>query len=317
MSDILPDLSVELCGVRLANPFVLASGILGTSASLLARVARWGAGAVTTKSIGPVYREGHPNPIVLDWGPGLINAVGLPNPGARDAIPFLAEAGRTLRELEVPLIVSIFAETPEHFAEVAAIVLEAQPAILELNISCPNVRDEFGEPFATSPKSAAEVVRAVRPVCEIPLFVKLAPNVSNIGAIAAAVVEAGADGITAINTMPGMVIDVESGVPVLSNRVGGISGPAIRPIAVRCIYEIAQAVPHVPIIGTGGVTRGRDAAELLMAGASAIGVGTAVYVHGPSVFERLAEELRHFMYTHGYARIADLRGLAHRVRGGV
>ncbi len=308
----MTDLQIDLCGVTLPTPFILASGILGTSATLLGRAARLGAGAVTAKSAGPGPRRGHPNPIVLDWGGGLINAVGLPNPGAEQEAELLAEAKATLGPLGVPLIASIFGGTPEEFAWVAGTVLRAQPDILELNISCPNVHDEFGEPFAASCAGAASVVRAVRPVCHIPLFVKLAPNVPNIGHIAAEAVAAGADGITAINTMPGMVIDVESGRPVLTNKSGGLSGPAIRPIAVRCIYEIAEAVPGVPIIGTGGVSTGRDAAELIMAGAAAVGVGTAVYVRGLEVFRQITGELAGFMTSHDYGDVQAMRGIAHR-----
>jgi len=315
MRSLIPSLQIDLCGVTLPTPFVLASGILGTSATLLARAARLGAGAVTAKSAGPVPRQGHANPIVVDWGGGLINAVGLPNPGAEREAEVLAEAKAALEPLGVPLIASIFAGTAEEFAAVARTVLRARPDMLELNISCPNVHDDFGEPFAASCAGAASVVDSVRPVCDVPLFVKLAPNVPNIGRIAAQVVAAGADGITAINTMPGMVIDVESGRPVLTNKSGGLSGPAIRPIAVRCVYEIAAAVPGVPIIGTGGVSSGRDAAELIMAGATAVGVGTAVYWRGLDVFQQLTRELAEFMATHGYAAVAAMRGLAHQAPG--
>jgi dihydroorotate dehydrogenase (NAD+) catalytic subunit len=306
-----PSLETSLCGLTLPTPFVLASGILGTSATLMARAARLGAGAVTAKSAGPTPRQGHANPIVVDWGGGLINAVGLPNPGAEREAEVLAKAKAALEPLGVPLIASIFAGSAEEFATVARTVLRARPDILELNISCPNVHDDFGEPFAASCESAVSVVESVRPVCSVPLFVKLAPNVPNIGRIAAQAVAAGADGITAINTMPGMVIDVESGRPVLTNKSGGLSGPAIRPIAVRCVYEIAAAVPGVPIIGTGGVSCGRDAAELIMAGATAVGVGTAVYLRGLDVFRQLDDELIEFMATHGYADVAAMRNLAH------
>ncbi len=308
------DLSITLCGVRLPNPFVLASGILGTSDTLLEKAARLGAGAVTAKSAGLHPRTGHANPIVVDWGAGLINAVGLPNPGARREAELLAAAKARLAPLGVPLIASIFGGTPDEFAEVARIVLEAEPDILELNISCPNVHDEYGEPFAASCAGAVSVVEAVRPVCSVPLFVKLAPNVPNVGRIAADVVAAGADGITAVNTMPGMVIDVESGRPVLTNRSGGLSGPALKPIAVRCVYEIAQAVPGVPIIGTGGVTTGRDAAEMIMAGAWAVGVGSAVYYRGLEVFHSLRDELAAIVQHHRSTRVEELRGLAHRPR---
>lgn len=307
------DISTDLCGVRLPNPLVLASGILGTSATLLEKAARLGAGAVTAKSAGPQPRKGHANPIIADWGAGLINAVGLPNPGAHHEAHLLAEARQRLRPLGVPLIASIFAGTPDEFAEVAQTVLQASPDILELNISCPNVHDDYGEPFAASCAGAVSVVEAVRPVCTVPLFVKLAPNVPNIGRIAADVVAAGADGITAINTMPGMVIDVESGRPLLTNKSGGLSGPAIKPIAVRCIYEIRQSIPaDVPIIGTGGVTTGTDAVELLMAGATAVGVGSAVYYRGLDAFRHITDELLAFMQAHGYRHLRDIIGLAHR-----
>jgi dihydroorotate dehydrogenase (NAD+) catalytic subunit len=307
-----PVLPIDLCGISLPTPFVLASGILGTSPNLLARAARLGAGAVTAKSAGPLPRRGHRNPIVVDWGAGLINAVGLPNPGAERQAELLAEAKAALQPLGVPLIASIFAGTPQEFARVARTVLHARPDLLELNISCPNVHDDLGEPFAASCAGAVSVVEAVRPVCGVPLFVKLAPNVPDIGRIAAGVIAAGADGITAINTMPGMVIDVDSGHPVLTNRSGGLSGPAIRPIAVRCIYEIAETVPGVPIIGTGGVTTGRDAVELIMAGATAVGVGTAVYLRGLDVFQNLTRELAQFMTAHSYEKVDAMRGLAQR-----
>jgi dihydroorotate dehydrogenase (NAD+) catalytic subunit len=306
-----PDLSVSLCGVRLPNPLVLASGILGTGAELLERVARCGAGAVTSKSCGPVPRAGHPNPTVLDWGHGLINAVGLSNPGADEEVPILRDAKARLAPLGVPLIASIFAETVHGFAEVARIVAEAEPDFIEVNISCPNVEAEFGRPFAADPRAAAAVTAAVRRAVSLPIIVKLSPNVADIAAVARAVEAEGADAIAAINTLgPGMVIDLDSGRPILANRVGGVSGPAIRPIAVRCVYDVSRAV-RVPVIGMGGVTCGRDAVEMIMAGATAVGVGTAVYYRGPEVFGAIRDELAAFMETHKYANIRQMRGLAH------
>lgn len=305
------NLSVELCGVRLANPLILASGILGTSATLLERVAGAGAGAVTSKSCGPVPRAGHGNPVVVDLGVGLINAVGLTNPGAAAEVGILTEAKQNLARLGVPLIASMFGGTVEEFAEVARIVSEAQPDLIEINMSCPNVRSDFGEPFAASCPSAAAVTEAVKLVSGRPVIVKLAPNVPDIGLIARAVVEAGADAITAINAMPCMVIDVESGQPVLTNRTGGLSGPALKAIAVNCVYEIAEAV-DVPIIGTGGVTTGTDAVEMIMAGATAVGVGSAVFYRGVECFSEIRQEIETFMCDHGYQTLADMRGLAHR-----
>jgi dihydroorotate dehydrogenase (NAD+) catalytic subunit len=306
-----PDLSVSLCGVRLHTPLVLASGILGTSVELLQRVAQCGAGAVTSKSCSPAPRAGHPNPTVLDWGHGLINAVGLSNPGADEEAPILRNAKARLAPLGVPLIASIFAETVEGFAKVARTVAEAQPDFIEVNISCPNVEAEFGRPFAADPRAAAAVTATVRKAVSLPIIVKLSPNVADIAAIARAVESEGADAIAAVNTLgPGMVIDLDAGKPILANRVGGVSGPAIRPIAVRCVYDVSRAV-RVPVIGMGGVTCGRDAVEMIMAGATAVGVGTAVYYRGPEVFGQIRDELREFMGTHGYSSIAQMRGLAH------
>lgn len=300
------DLSIEIAGIRLSNPLVLASGILGTSATLLERVARAGAGAVTSKSCGPVPRAGHPNPIILDWGSGLINAVGLTNPGAEAEVAILADAKRRLASMGVRLFASIFADTVENFARVAEIVSQAEPDLIEVNISCPNVASEFGEPFAASCPSAAAVTAAVKRATRIPVAVKLAPNVPDIAQIARAVVAAGADAITAINTMPGLVVDPESGQPILSNKTGGISGPALKPIALRCIAEIARTT-DVPIIGTGGVLTGTDAAEMIMAGATAVGVGSAVYYRGIECFDLIRHELSDFMIAHGLSTIDELR----------
>ncbi len=308
----MPDLACELLNLRLRSPVVLASGILGTSAALLERAARAGAGAVTAKSCGPEPRPGHPNPVAVDWGHGVINAIGLSNPGAMEEATLLSDARVRLARLGVPLIASIFAGTVAEFAIVAQTIARASPAAIEVNISCPNVGDEFGTPFAATEESAAAVTAAVkRVVADIPIAVKLAPNVASIGRIASAVVAAGADMITAVNTMPGMVIDADAGQPVLANRVGGISGPALKPIALRCVAEIAQAV-NVPIIGTGGVCTGRDAAEMIMAGATAVGVGTAVWYRGVEALGQIVGELDSFLRERGYRTLADIRGLALR-----
>lgn len=308
-------LETGLAGVRLRNPLVLASGILGTSETLLARAAAAGAGAVTAKSAGPVPRQGHRNPICFDWGQGLINAVGLPNPGIEAEARLLADARAALEPAACALIASIFAGTPEEFAECARIILTARPEILELNISCPNVHDDYGTPFAATGAGAASVTAAVAPHCAaagVPLFVKLAPNVPQIGRIAADAVAAGADGITAINTMPGMVVDIESGRPILTNRSGGLSGPMLRPIALRAVYEIREALPEIPIIGTGGVSSGSEAIEMLMAGATAVGVGSAVYYRGVQAMEQIGAEMREWMGRHAIHDLDEIRNLALR-----
>lgn len=303
-------LGAELCGAKLRNPTVLASGIVGVTGALLVRVAKeGGAGAVTSKSCSLEPRLGHPNPIILDFPEGMINAVGLSNPGADDEVDEIKEA---VANAGVPVIASIFADTAAKFGMVAEKISKANPSMIEVNISCPNVESEFGKPFASDPKAAAQATEAVKNVTKIPVIVKLSPNVANIKQIAQAVVEAGADAICAINTVgPGMIIDIESARPVLSNKTGGVSGPAIKPVAVRCIYDVFQAV-KVPIIGTGGVSNGRDAIELMMAGASAVGIGTAVYSRGMKVFGEVAKEMEEWLGANGYSSAKEIVGAAQK-----
>ena len=307
----MPDLSVEIAGVRLSNPLVLASGIWGTTPELLERAARAGAGAVTAKTCTPRPRRGHRNPTALDWGHGLLNAMGLPNPGAEEEAGMLAEARRRISPLGVPLIASIAADTVEGFAEAAAAVSRARPDLIEVNISCPNVASDHGEMFAASPEAAAEATRAAKSATSIPCLVKLSPLVADIAAIARAVAEAGADGITAINTLPGMLVDAETGLPILANRTGGISGPALKPVALRCVYEVCAAV-GIPVVGTGGVGTGVDAVEMISAGAAAVGVGTAVAAGGVEVFARILDELGCWMVARGFESLPAIRGRVHR-----
>ena len=306
-----PDLSIEFLNLQFRNPIVLCSGVIGTSVNLLSRASQVGVGGVIAKSCSLLPRAGHPNPVTIDWGEGIINAIGLTNPGAETEVTMLRQAREALDPAGVPVIASIFGGTVEEYHEVARIISQANPHLIEVNISCPNVADEFGTPFSGSCESAAEVTRAVRSATTIPISVKLAPNVPSIGRIAAAVVEAGADAITAINTMPGMVIDAEAGKAVLSNKTGGISGKALKPIALRCVSEIARAV-KVPIIGTGGVTTGRDAVEMIMAGATLVGVGTAVWYRGVEVLGEIAVELEAFMKKEHYSHIEEMRGLVNQ-----
>ncbi len=303
-----PDLSVNLCGVRLRNPTVLASGILGLSEDLLIRVGEAGAGAVVTKSCGLQPRVGYPNPVVVDWGAGLINAVGLSNPGVEATVEEVRAAKHVLKPRGVAIIASIFAESVWDFGTVAQKISRAEPDLIEVNISCPNVEHEFKQFFCATPYVAAQVTRRVKQSTAIPIIVKLSPNEANIGLIAQAVVEAGADAVSAINTLgPGMVLDIESRAPVLSNRVGGISGPAVHPIAVRCVNDIARAV-EVPIVGIGGNASARDAIEMVIAGAHAIGVGSAIYQHGLGVFGAITRGMTDYMQRHNFERLEDFRG---------
>lgn len=304
------DLSVEICGVRLPNPTVLASGILGLSSEVFERLARSGLGAITTKSVSLQPRAGYRNPVIVDYGPGLINAVGLSNPGVEVMVDEIRRAKERLAPLGVPVIASIFANTIYDFGTLARYISEAEPALIEANISCPNIDARYEQMFAASPYVSAQVTRRIKENTDIPLIVKLSPNVEDVVQVAQAVIEAGADAISAINSLgPGMIIDVETGWPVLANRIGGVSGPAIRPIAVRCVYDICSAV-DVPVIGIGGVSNGRDMVEMLLVGATAVGIGSAVNYHGTAVFERAVSEVKQYMRRHGYRSLDDFRGKA-------
>jgi dihydroorotate dehydrogenase (NAD+) catalytic subunit len=305
------DLAVTLAGVRLRNPTVLASGILGLSREVFGRLAEAGVGAITTKSCSLKPRPGYHNPTIVDWGEGLINAVGLSNPGVEVMVEEIREARKHLRPLGVPIIASIFADTVYDFGTVARYVSEAGPDLIEVNISCPNLDARFEQMFAASPYVSAQVTRRVKSCTNIPILVKLSPNVESIAAVAKEVVAAGADGLTVINSLgPGMVIDVESGYPVLANRWGGVSGPAIRPIAVKCVRDVAKAVPGAPIVGTGGVTTARDAIEMLLVGATAVGIGSAINWRGLDVFREATEGITDYMRRRDYATVDAFRGKA-------
>lgn len=305
-----PDLSVTLCGVRLPNPTVLASGVLGLSQEIFGRLARSGCGAITTKSCSLQPRTGYHNPVIVDWGYGLINAVGLANPGVEVMVQEIRLARQTLAPLGVPIIASIFANTIYDFGVVARYIGEAQPDLIEVNISCPNLDAQYEPMFASSPYVAAQVTRRVKESTHIPVIVKLSPNVEDIARVAREVEAAGADAINAINSLgPGLVLDIETGRPVLANRWGGVSGPAIRPIAVKCVRDVCRAV-KIPVIGTGGVTDARDAVEMILIGATAVGIGSAVNYRGMSVFGQVAAGVADYMRRYGHACLDDFRAKA-------
>jgi dihydroorotate dehydrogenase (NAD+) catalytic subunit len=304
------DISVDICGCHLPNPTVLASGVLGLSHDVLVRVARSGAGAVTTKSCSLKPRSGYPNPTILDWGPGLINAVGLSNPGVEVMVEEIQAAKKRLAPLGVPVIASIFADTIYDFGTVTRFISEAEPDILEVNVSCPNLDNRYQQMFAADPYVSAQVTRRVKRYTDVPVLVKLSPNVTDITKIAQAVEQAGADGITAINSVgPGLILDIETRRPVLAHGTGGLSGPGIRPVAVRCVHDICQAV-NVPVVATGGVASGRDIVEMLLVGATAVSIGSAIRYRGMGVFGKACEELKAYMRRHGHDNLASLRGTA-------
>ncbi|PIT84598.1 dihydroorotate dehydrogenase [Candidatus Micrarchaeota archaeon CG10_big_fil_rev_8_21_14_0_10_45_29] len=298
----MADLSVKLCGAKMKSPLILASGIRSNNAQLLIRAGEEGAGAATSKSCSLQAREGHKNPSAVEYESYMINAIGLSNPGAqteKEEIEF------AVKNAKIPIIASVYENSPENFAKVAKIISEANPAIIELDASCPNIHME-GEMFSSSCKGASEVVKAVkRQVKNIPVSIKLAPNVPNIGEIAKESQRAGADCISAINTIPAMMIDVHARAPVLSNKYGGLSGPAIFPAALRCVNEIRNSC-SLPIIGGGGVTSGEDAAAMLMAGATAVSVGTAIWKN-PLAFKKINSELSSYMKKMNFEKISDIK----------
>ena len=300
-------LKVNLAGLSLENPTMLASGILGYSALTLKSIVESGAGAVVTKSVGLKPRRGYANPTVVQVDCGLVNAVGLPNPGIDEFVKDVCEAKAVLK---VPLIASVYGFSAEEYAFAAEKAVKAGADAVELNVSCPHVK-ETGAEIGQNPRVLAEVVEKVKKAVEKPVFVKLSPNVADIAEIAEAAVKAGADAITAINTVKAMAIDIETAKPILSNKKGGLSGPAIKPVAIRCVYEIYECV-KAPIIGCGGITSWRDAVEMMLAGASAVQIGTAIALKGPGVFKAVARGLNAYLKRKGLGSVSEIVGLAHR-----
>lgn len=298
-------LVTEICGLELANPTMLASGILGYTGLSLRSVIEAGAGAVVTKSLGLEPRNGYPNPTVVQVDCGLLNAMGLPNPG----IKHFGEELKELRNTGVPIIVSIYGFSAEEFGKVAEVAVNLGADALELNVSCPHV-EKAGAEIGCDASLLAEVVEEVKRKVDKPVFVKLTPNVADIGEIAGAAVEAGADAITAVNTVKAMAVEIETARPLLANKFGGLSGPAIKPIAVRAVYDIYRTV-DVPVIGCGGITSWQDAVEFLLAGASAVQIGTAIAYKGPEIFRQVTSGIETYLKKKDFKNVKEIVGLAH------
>jgi len=302
----MADLSVQLGPVRLRNPVVTASGTFGYGRDYVDLVPLERLGAITVKGISPFPSHGNPPPRTAEVFGGMLNAIGLQNPGIDT---FITDEHYLpwLRTLKTPVFVNIWGKSIDDYAEVAR-RLEAESAgiaALEVNISCPNIK-EGGIAFGTDLVMAAKVVRAVRAATRLPLIVKLSPNVSRIGDFARAVADAGADILSLNNTPPAMAIDIETRRPRLANVTGGLSGPAIKPIAVRLVHETAKAV-KLPIIGMGGIQCAADAIEFILAGASAVGVGTATFTD-PGVLVEIVDGINAYLDRHHIPRVADLVG---------
>jgi dihydroorotate dehydrogenase (NAD+) catalytic subunit len=308
------DLRARLGHVELPSPVLAAAGCGGTGRELAQFIDVARVGAVVTKSIMIEPRAGRPTPRTAETPSGMLNAVGLQGPGIdaflqRD-LPWLLSRGARA-------VVSVAGGTVREYAELAARLSDAAGVTaIEVNLSCPNAENR-GQVFACQPDAAARVVEAVRRCAryDIPVFAKLSADVTDIVGIARACVAAGADGLSMINTMLGMVIDTETMRPAVAGVTGGLSGPAIRPVAVRCVWQVRQALPDVPIIGIGGVRTGRDALELILAGASLVGVGTAIF-HDPSACARIQHELEEELARRGVERLTEVTGLAHQPGGG-
>ena len=299
------DLSVELCGVALDNPVIPASGTFGFGKEMAEVYDINILGSISFKGTTRDARFGNPTPRIAECPSGLINSVGLQNPGVDAVIAHeLPELRKIFRK---PIIANISGFSIEEYVECCSkLDKEEQVAILEVNISCPNVHNG-GMAFGTSPESAAAVTKAVKAVTTKPVFIKLSPNVTDIVAIAKACEEAGADGITLINTMLGMRIDIARRKPVIANKMGGFSGAAIFPIAVRMVYQVAHAV-KIPVIGCGGVASAEDVVEMMMAGATAVQVG-AENLRNPYACKEIIEELPYVMERLGIEKLSDIIGI--------
>jgi dihydroorotate dehydrogenase (NAD+) catalytic subunit len=297
-----------LTGLKLKNPTILAAGVLGTTGASLCRVAsEGGAGAVVTKSIGPAPKTGHSNPSMVKLECGFLNAMGLPNPSYPG---FLQELDIAKKDSDVPVIASIFGGTPSEFVEVAEGLLPGKPDAFELNVSCPHA-EGYGAAVGSNPCLVEAVTAAVKDVSKVPVWVKLTPNVSDITCIGTAAESGGADAVVAINTVKGMAIDIESGYPVLGNRSGGLSGKAIKPVAVKCVYDLYTAL-EIPVIGVGGVSSWQDAVEMMMAGAEAVQIGSAVYDR-VDIFSEISTGIEAFLQRKGYSDVKKLIGLSHEM----
>lgn len=297
------NLSVNIAGVEWKNPVTVASGTFGSGAEYSEFVDLNRLGAVTTKGVANIPWAGNPTPRVAETYGGMMNAVGLQNPGIdlfceRD-IPFL-------RNYDTKIIVNVCGKSEKDYCEVVERLADEDIDMMEINISCPNVK-EGGIAFGQNPKAAEEITKAVKKYAKQPVIMKLSPNVTDITEMAKAVEAGGADAVSLINTLTGMKIDINRRQFVLANKTGGVSGPAIHPIAVRMVYQAANAV-DLPIIGMGGIASAEDAIEMILAGASAVSVGTANF-HDPAVTLKIVDGIEAYMKKYGFENVADMVGL--------
>jgi dihydroorotate dehydrogenase (NAD+) catalytic subunit len=297
------DMSVEIAGIKMRNPVMTASGTFGYGSEFADYMNLESIGAMISKGLSLKPKAGNPTPRIVETPGGMLNAIGLQNVGV-DA--FISKKLPYLKDVATPVIVNLYGNTLEEYGEVAS-RLDGQDGVagIEVNISCPNVK-QGGIVFGTDPNAAQEVVRLVRKNTSKPVIVKLSPNVTDVVLMAKACADAGADALSLINTLTGIAIDLDRRRPVLANVTGGLSGPAIKPVALRMVWQVAKNV-KLPIIGIGGIMNGRDALEFILAGATAIQVGTASFLD-PSAAQRIAEEMEAYLTEKGIPSIASMIG---------
>jgi dihydroorotate dehydrogenase (NAD+) catalytic subunit len=295
---------IKIAGIELKNPLIVASGFLGLSQNIFNRLHKLGAGAIVSKSISLLPREGYRNPTIIPInGNSYINAVGLANPG-------LEYFSKEISSNDIPLIVSIVGSKPEDFPELINKMKNLNILGFELNLSCPHV-EKMGMEIGDDPKAVYEIVKSIKNNSTKPLLVKVGIGNSSILNTAKVAQDAGADGITAINTIRAMKIDTETGFPVLENNVGGLSGASIKPIGVRCVYELKKNI-EIPIIGCGGILSHKDVVEYMMAGASAVQIGTVLGFGGLNSFNNILRGLHKYLESKNYGDVSELTGIAQR-----
>ena len=298
-----PKLAVDFCGIKMKNPIIAASGTFGNGPEYAGYLDLTNqVGAISVKGLTPKGRPGNYGTRIAETPSGVLNCIGLENPGAEH---FVEHVLPTLTKYDVPLLANMSAGTIDEFAWMAETLSVPGMSGLEVNVSCPNVECE-GMAFGMDPKVVEQVTKAVRKVTKLPVIVKLSPNVTDIAEIAKAVEAGGGDGVSLINTLLGMAINVHTRKPVLGNTYGGLSGPAVKPVALRMVYQVAKAV-NIPIIGLGGIMTGTDAIEFMLAGASCVQVGTATMVD-PTAIGRIASEMGEYVDQYNYASVSDVVG---------
>ena len=298
----MADLSVNIAGVEFDNPIIAASGTIGFGHEYGELYPLSVFGGISCKGTTLKERPGNPPPRIAETPMGMLNAVGLQNPGVEHFInvelPYLRKQGTVV-------IANAAGSTEEDYCRIAERLSDSDVDMIELNISCPNVK-EGGAQFGTSPESVEKITAAVRPCCKKPLIIKLSPNVADIAEVARAAENAGADAVSLINTLTGMRIDIESRRPIIKNITGGMSGPAVFPVAVRMVWQVKKAV-KIPVIGLGGISTWQDAVEMMIAGADAIQIGTVLFTD-PYAPVKIKEGLMGYLETHGYSSVTELTG---------